>query len=90
MLNLEAMQNMLWSAFARQTDDWKPEYKQILLSTVVDVIKEKGQLRIVVRPTVDGPKAEEVQEFLVKGLFDPVARIMGAYKCQVRKFEEAL
>ena len=30
MMNMEAMQNMLWSTFAKQTEDWKPEYKQIL------------------------------------------------------------
>ena len=87
MMNFETMQNMLWSSFAKQTDDWKPEYKQILHSTVVDVIKEKGQLRIVVRPTVDDSRAEEVQKFLVSILFDPAARIMGGFKCQVRKFE---
>ena len=87
MMNLEAMQNMLWESFAKQADAWKPEYKQILHSTVVDVIREKGQLRIVVRPTIDDPRAAEVQEFLVRVLFDPAARIMGGFKCQVRKFE---
>jgi len=78
---------MVWSAFSKQTDDWKPEYKQILWSTMVDVIKEKGQLRIVVKPTVDDPKAEEVQEYLVKIVFDPIVRIMSGFKCKVRKFE---
>ena len=87
MMNLEAMQNMLWSAFAKQTDDWKPEYKQILWGTVVDVIREKEQLRVVIKPTVDDPKSEEVREYLLKVIFDPVARIMGGFKCQVRKFE---
>ena len=87
MMNLEAMQNMLWSSFAKQTDDWKPEYKQILHSTVVDVIREKDHLRVMVKPTVDDPKAEEVREYLLKVIFDPVARILGGFKCQVRKFE---
>jgi len=87
MMNFETMQNMLWSTFAKQTDDWKPEYKQVLQTTVVDIIKEQDQLRIVVRPTVDDPKAKEVQEFLVRVLFDPAARIMGSFKCRVRKFE---
>jgi len=87
MLDFNSLQNMVWSAFSKQTDDWKPEYKQILWSTMVDVIKEKGQLRIVVKPTVDDPKAEEVQEYLVKIVFDPIVRIMSGFKCKVRKFE---
>ena len=89
MMDFETMQNMLWSTFSKQTEEWKPEYKRILNSTVVDVIKEKGQLRVVVRPTDDDPRAEEVREYLLKVLFDPAARIMGGFKCQVRKFEEA-
>jgi len=89
MMDFGTMQNMLWSTFAKQTDDWKPEYKQILQNTVVDVIKEKGKLRIEVRPPDASPQAEEVRQYLLKVLFDPAARIMGGFKCQVRKFEEA-
>jgi agmatine/peptidylarginine deiminase len=89
MMDFGTMQDMLWSTFAKQTDDWKPEYKQILQNTVVDVIKEKTQIRIVVRSTDASPQAAEVREYLLKVLFDPAARIMGGFKCQVRKFEEA-
>ena len=87
MMNFEAMQNMLWSAFSKQTDDWKPEYKEILHSTVVDVIREKDHLRVMVKPAVDYPRAEEVREYLLKVIFDPGARILGGFKCQVRKYE---
>ena len=89
MMDFGTMQNMLWSTFAKQTDDWKPEYKQILQSTVVDVIKEKDKLRIEIGLADEGdPKAHEVREYLLKMLFDPAARIMGGFKCQVNKFEE--
>jgi hypothetical protein len=87
MMDLDAMQNMVWSIFARQTEQWKPEYKQILHSTVVDIVRERDHLRVMVKPTVDDPIAEEIRQYLLKVIFDPIARIMGAYKCQVRKFE---
>lgn len=77
----------VWSQIAQITDDWKPEYKEILHGTVVDVIREKDQLRVVVRPTATGPKADEIREFLLKAVAGPVGRILGGFKCQVRIFE---
>ena len=56
---------------------------------MVDVVKEKSQLRIVVRTADDTPMAQDVKEYLLKVLFDPAAGILGGFKCQVRKFEEA-
>ncbi len=87
MFNMQQMTDIMWNAFARQTDAWDPKYKQILLNTQVDVIRETEQLRIRVKTPSDTPDDDKVKEFLLKMASDPVARILGGLKCQVRKFE---
>lgn len=85
--NPEAMQIAFSSLVNNQTADWKPEYKQILWNTVVDVIKEKDHLRVVVRPAATGPKADQIKEYLLKVLFEMLVNVAGGHKCRVRKFE---
>jgi hypothetical protein len=87
MMDQGGMESMFWSMFTRQTADWKPEYKEVLHNTAVDVIRQKEHLRVVVKPGVDGHIANEIQEYLLKISTEIVTRIMGGYKCQVRKFE---
>jgi len=87
MMGFGSNMDMLWAMVARETEGWKPEYKKILQSTVVDVIKEKDQVRIAVKPAVQGPEADEVKNYLLNMGYQSVPLMIGAFKCKVRKFE---
>jgi len=81
------MYDFIWEQFAHATDDWSPEYKAILHSTEVSIIREKDQVRVVVKPTVTGPKADQMKDYLLKVAAGPVSRILGGLKCKVTIYE---
>lgn len=90
MVNLQAMQQMIWSMFAKQAESWPEELKQALANIEVDVVKQPGQILIVAKtsPEVEGnPNIEKAKELILDALMGPLPQVVGAFQCKVKVFK---
>ena len=89
MFDWSQMQNMVWSMFAKQTEQWPPELKQALATIEVDIVRQPGQILIVAKnnPGVEDPNVERAKELILDALMGPLPQVIGAFKCKVKTFK---
>lgn len=90
MVNFQAMQQMVWSMFAKQTEQWPQELKQALANIEIDIVRQPEQILIVAKnnPGVeDNPNIEKAKQVILDALMGPLPQVVGAFQCKVRVFK---
>lgn len=90
MVNIQQIQQMVWSMFAKQAEGWPPELKQALASIEVDVVRQPEQILIVAKnsPGVEGnPNIEKAKGLILDALMNPLPQVVGAFQCKVKVFK---
>ena len=90
MVNLQAIQQMVWSMFAKQTEQWPPELKQALANIEVNIVRQPGQILIMAKnnPEVEGdPNVEKAKQLILDALMGPLPQVVGAFQCKVKVFK---
>lgn len=90
MVNLDSMQQMVWSMFARQTEQWPPELKRALANIEVDIVKKSEQITIVAKnsPGVESnPDIEKAKKVILDALMVPLPQVVGAFQCKVKVYQ---
>ena len=90
MFNIQQIQQMVWSMFAKQTEKWPPELKQALSNIEIDIVRQPGQILIVAKnsPGVeDNPNIEKAKQLILDALMGPLPQVVGAFQCKVKIFK---
>ena len=90
MFNIQQIQQMVWSMFAKQTESWPPELKEALANIEVDVVRQPEQILIVAKnnPGVEAdPNIEKAKGLILDALLGPLPQVVGAFKCKVKVFK---
>ena len=90
MVNIQQIQQMVWSMFAKQAEGWPPELKRALASIEVDVVRQPEQILIVAKnnPGVEGnPNIEKAKGLILDALMNPLPQVVGAFQCKVKVFK---
>ena len=89
VFNIQQMQQMVWSMFAKQTEQWPPELKQALANIEVDIVRQPGQILIVAKsnPGVEDPNIEKAKQLILDALMGPLPQVVGAFQCKVKVFK---
>ncbi len=87
MFNMEQIQQLVWTQFAKATEQWPPELKQAMRNIEVDVIKQEGQIRVIAKSSVNDENTEKAKEVLLAQLVHPISRVIGAFQCKVTTYK---
>lgn len=90
MFNMQQIQQWVWGAFAKQTEQWPPELKAALSNIEVEIVRQPGQILIIAKnnPLVDGdPNVEKAKKLVLDSVMGPLPQVVGAFQCKVKTFK---
>ncbi len=87
MFSMEQMQKMVWSQFAKASEQWPPEFREAMRNVEVDVVLRDGQIRIVGKLAEDNENTRKARQALLSTIMEPISQVVGAFQCKVTLYK---